>query len=338
MKIKTLVAALASVVLCGTLSCKKESKLYIRFPERFEGKTVEIIDYCDSTVVNTGIVTNGEVVFIDTPTDGREFPRFMQASVDGRICAFFIAEPGTAIVTDSTNVATGTPLNNRFAALMVKLDSIENLDDLSLYVRFVEDRYNENKGNPMGDYFGIEWLKYADPQSVDSLLAEAPTDFRESRRVKHFENFAKHRLLTSPGHKYVDIDGETADGKPVRMSQFMGASAGKYTVVDIWASWCPYCIRELPDLKQLRADMGDMVEIVGVAVRDLPADTRAMVEKQEIPWPVLYNTERRPYDIYGFSGIPHHILIAPDGTIESRGENVAQIRSRLEKIKNENAD
>jgi len=71
-----------------------------------------------------------------------------------------------------------------------------------------------------------------------------------------------------------------------------------------------------------------------VAVRDLPEDTRAMVEKQEIVWPVLYNTERVPYDIYGFSGIPHHILVAPDGTIVSRGESAAQLRDRLAGIRN----
>ncbi len=109
---------------------------------------------------------------------------------------------------------------------------------------------------------------------------------------------------------------------------------GKYALIDFWASWCPYCIRELPDLKALRADYGDMLEIVGVAVRDLPEDTRAMVEKQEIVWPVLYNTERVPYDIYGFSGIPHHILVAPDGTIVSRGESAAQLRDRLAGIRN----
>jgi hypothetical protein len=54
-----------------------------------------------------------------------------------------------------------------------------------------------------------------------------------------------------------------------------------------------------------------------------------MVAKQELPWKVLYNTQKAPYDIYGFSGIPHHILIGPDGTIISRGENADQIKERL---------
>ena len=67
---------------------------------------------------------------------------------------------------------------------------------------------------------------------------------------------------------------------------------------------------------------------MGVAVRDKTDDTAAMVAKHELTWPVIYNTQRVPYDIYGFSGIPHHMLIDPDGVIVSRGESVAQIRAR----------
>ncbi|MDE5976305.1 MAG: hypothetical protein K2G69_07135, partial [Muribaculaceae bacterium] len=62
--------------------------------------------------------------------------------------------------------------------------------------------------------------------------------------------------------------------------------------------------------------------------------TKAAIKKHEISWPVLYNTQRKPYDIYGFSGIPHHVLIGPDGVIISRGETPDQIDHRLEKVLN----
>ena len=47
--------------------------------------------------------------------------------------------------------------------MLSTLDSIENLDDMSLYLDYVETAYNDNKDNPIGSYFGIEWLKYAEP-------------------------------------------------------------------------------------------------------------------------------------------------------------------------------
>lgn len=69
-----------------------------------------------------------------------------------------------------------------------------------------------------------------------------------------------------------------------------------------------------------------------MAVRDVPDDSKAAVKKHNITWPVVYNTQRRPYDIYGFSGIPHHMLIGPDGKIISRGETLSQIEQRLNNI------
>jgi len=307
--------------------CKQESRLEIQFPERFEGKTVELMNYRDSALVATAVIKDGRASFVTRESDSLSFPQFMQVNVDGRIQAFYIAEEGKALVTDSTSIATGTPLNDRFLRLMTTLDSIENLDDMDRYVEFAEEQYNANRDNPLGDYFGIEWLKYAEPSRVDSMLSKAPEAFRESRRVRFYVNLARLRLATSPGRKYLDFVGEDAAGGLQKFSSLV--PDGKYVVIDFWASWCPYCIRELPELKALLAEFGDKLEIVGVAVRDLPDDTKAMVKKQGITWPVLYNTARIPYDIYGFSGIPHHILLGPDGTIISRGENAARLRTRL---------
>lgn len=323
---RILMAAGLAAILFG--ACQKKADLKIQFPERFEGKTVELMNYKDSSLVATAVVEDGKAHFMTLDSDFTPLPQFMQLSVDGRICAYYIAEEGEAFVSDSTNVARGTPLNDRFADLLQRLDSIENLDDMGLYVDFAEKTYNANRDNPIGEFFGIEWLKFAEPERVDSMLSKADEGFRNSRRVRHYENFARHRLETSPGHKYVDFEGEDASGKPRKLSDLI--APGKYTIIDFWASWCPYCIKELPELKRIRADFGPTVEIVGVAVRDLPEDTRAMIKKQEIGWPVLFNTQKIPYDIYGFSGIPHHIFIAPDGTIISRGESAAQLRKRIE--------
>lgn len=229
------------------------------------------------------------------------------------------------------SVASGTPLNDQFAKMMIRLDSVENLDDIGKYTEFVEQLYNENKENVFGNYFGIEWLKYAEPQQVDSLLAIVPESFRNTKRVKYYENFAKLRAATAPGNPYTDFAGEDENGKTVRLKNFI--RPGRYTVVDFWASWCPYCIKELPELKELYAKYHDKgLNIVGVAVRDEVKDTDESIQKHQIPWPVIKNAKKVPYDVYGFSGIPHLVLIGPDGKILARGESAAQTAQRLEQI------
>jgi len=333
MKILYTVSGVAMLLLCAVSCGKKEARLEINFSDKFEGQTVEMMNYADSTLIATAVVRDGKAEFVAPDSLSASLPLFTALQVDGRIRAFYVAEPGVATLNDSISVARGTPLNDRFSALLVSLDSVENLDDMAKYVEFSEKCYNENRDNPLGEYFCVEWLKYADPMRVDSLIATVPASLRGTKRVKYYENFARHRALTAPGEKYTDFPGKTVKGAPVKLSSYV--KEGKYTLVDFWASWCPYCIKELPELSSLYTDYKDKgLEIVGVAVRDKMEDTYTAVNKHEIAWPIVYDTQKTPYDIYGFSGIPHHMLIGPDGRIISRGENVASVRSNLEKLIN----
>lgn len=326
---KSILAIFAAALLMLAPTCRKESSLRVKLPEKFEGKTAQLMNYLDSTAMDTAVVRDGYAEFTITDRDALAEGRLMAVAVDGRMKGYYIAEEGRAEIGDSTSTAKGTPLNDRFSALVSSLDSIEDLDDMAAYTRYSLEQYNANKDNAIGDFFGVEWLKFAEPASVDSLLKLAPERFRESTRVRHYASFARHRASTAPGMKYTDFAGESKDGKKMMLSQLV--TPGKYTLVDFWASWCPYCIKELPELKQLLSDFGSKgFEIVGVAVRDLPEDTKEMMKKKEIGWGVLYNTQKVPYEIYGFSGIPHHMLIGPDGIIISRGENADAIRKRLE--------
>ena len=318
---------ISGMALLAACSHQKPS-LEISLPDKFEGQTVELINFLDSASISSAVVKDGKAILGNLP----EKPVFASVLIDGRTRAFYISESGDASLTDSVTTAFGTPLNDKFSTLLSRLDSIENLDDVEAYVDFVEKSYNDNKDNPIGSYFGIEWLKYADYDKIDSILSKAPEALRESPKTNYYKNFAKLRAATAPGQPYIDFEGETLDGANINFSSLV--KPGVYTLVDFWASWCPYCIKELPDIASLYEKWkGNGLEIVGVAVRDTPDDSKAAVNKHNITWPVILNTQRKPYDIYGFSGIPHHMLIGPDGKIVSRDESISQIDARLQAAK-----
>lgn len=315
--LKVLTTLITLIILAA---CSQSPSLSLNMSDKFDGRDVEVINFLDSTPLGSATIKDGHAVIrIDSPE-----PIFTAVLIDGRTRAFYISEPGTASVNDSINSAVGTPLNDKFLSILTRLDSIENTDDMDAYLRYVITAYNENKDNPIAQYLGMEWIKYASLSQIDSLLATAPQPLVQSPKTKYYVNFARLRDNTAPGRPYADIDGETADGLPVSLIKYV--KEGEYTLVDFWASWCPYCIKELPEMAALHQDG---LNIVGVAVRDVPEDTKAAIGKHNITWPVIFNTQRRPYDVYGFTGIPHHLLIGPDGTIVSRGETLRQIRTRL---------
>lgn len=98
-------------------------------------------------------------------------------------------------------------------------------------------------------------------------------------------------------------------GAPARLS----AQVQPGTLVNFFASWCAPCIEEAPTLMALKAQG---VRIVGVAWKDDPAKTSAMLDRLGDPYQtVLVDRAGRTGLDFGVSGVPETYLIGPGGRI-----------------------
>ena len=111
-----------------------------------------------------------------------------------------------------------------------------------------------------------------------------------------------------------DFELPDLQGNPLKLSSLRG----KYVLLDFWGSWCIWCIRGIPAMKEAYTKYKDKMEILGIDCRDTEVKWRAAVEKYELPWlHVRCSNEYLPtlglqYNIEGF---PTKILIDPQGKI-----------------------
>lgn len=102
------------------------------------------------------------------------------------------------------------------------------------------------------------------------------------------------------------------NGKPLSLSDLKG----KWVILDFWGSWCPWCIKGFPALKEAYKEYGGKVEVLGIDCRDSEDVWKEAVKKYELPWLQVYNpndsdlTKR-----YGIKGYPTKFIIDPKGKI-----------------------
>lgn len=94
---------------------------------------------------------------------------------------------------------------------------------------------------------------------------------------------------------------------------------GRPVIVNFWASWCNPCREEFPLLKEaLRDHRSESLAVVGVTYQDIPADSRAFVDKMDATWPQGIDEGGVVAKAFGVRAIPQTFFVSPDGTIVAR--------------------
>lgn len=108
-----------------------------------------------------------------------------------------------------------------------------------------------------------------------------------------------------------DYVGATWDDKPVQLSQY----AGKAVVMSFWATWCGYCMKELPILANIQKAAKGKVQVIAVNTedRDVFDEVRRPIAKMELA--AAYDPEGKAQKAFGVSGIPHMVVVGRDGKI-----------------------
>jgi len=118
--------------------------------------------------------------------------------------------------------------------------------------------------------------------------------------------------VTAPDFALEDLEGNT-----VRLSDFRG----KVVVLNFWASWCPPCKAEMPDLDQIAAELGvdDFGVLLAVNLTDGSRETeskaRQYIKDNRFSMPVLLDKGTKTADNYSINSIPTTFIIDQEGRI-----------------------
>lgn len=113
---------------------------------------------------------------------------------------------------------------------------------------------------------------------------------------------------TLPEFSLTDLNGKTVTSKDF---------AGKAVLLNFWATWCPPCREEIPDLIKLQDQYASQnFTVLGVSLdEDGPEGVKKFVAEHKMTYPIVMGNEKMTDDFGGIRGIPTSFVINREGKI-----------------------
>lgn len=204
-------------------------------------------------------------------------------------------------------------------------------DFVERYIDFNLDAAKKNVDNDVAVQVLMNLRGLLEDAQVDEIISMMPETMLENEQVAYLKKGLDARKATAEGAMFQDFTVEHVYGfdrsvdpqplkKEVKFSDYVGK--GTYVLVDFWAPWCGPCKREIPNIKTVYDKYKDKgLEVLSLAVWERQPVNVTIETAAELgmDWLHVNNCGSVPTDIYGVEGIPHLMLIGPDGTILKRG-------------------
>lgn len=320
----------AGALVASVLACSEEKKGYVLDGEISDVKEgmVYLRKYQDKTFVDadSAVITDGHFLF------------------EG-VCSEPLAY-GLTTFKDSKRPLVFFLDNDK-----MQLRMNEEAKELTITGSAVNDIYARNASLTRQKGYSIDSLVTAHPASAVSayfvvkdfawqlnleemkaIRAKFDPSLDGTMYVSQIDDFIRRMENVQVGTVAPDFTLPDVDGNPVSLSGLRG----KYVLIDFWASWCPDCRKENPNIVAAWNKFKDRnFTILGVSLDRQRDPWLAAIEKDGLTWTHVSDLKDWKSDaavLYAIRWIPMSFLIDPDGVILAVGLEGEALLQKLEEV------
>lgn len=196
----------------------------------------------------------------------------------------------------------------------------------------------ESKDNNLSLYIYREELGDLSAETANTVkekLSGWAPSFAENPIMKQIKDLCTDIDKVAVGQPFVNIQVMTADSGVYNLNEIAGK--GKPVLVDFWASWCPWCRKANPGLKEVYKRFHSQgLQMMGVSFDRDQAAWQKAIKDDDLSWP-NYIVSRQPdvpnpAKVYMIHGIPANILINGEGIIVARNLEGEELESKIAEL------
>lgn len=275
--------------------------------------------------VDTADITDGKFTFtgeVDQPllfglaTESMNYP--VQFFIENRpMNVKFNADAETLTVENS-------PVNEVFQANAEKVFE-KGYDIDSLIGRYPD--------SPAAAFYLYRYFTYQLPlDSLKAVRAKLSPSLAASPYVRDLDDIILKLENVQIGKTAPEFSLPDTAGVAVSLSDFRG----QYVLLDFWASWCPPCRRENPNVvKAFQENKDKNFTVVGISLDNNKDKWLKAIADDSLTWTHLSDLKYWDSEIpalYGVRGIPANVLLDPDGVIIAKNITGEELHTKLKEV------
>jgi peroxiredoxin len=343
---KSILAVVAAFCL---FSCSKTNFKIVGISEiqALDGQKIYLVN-SDKVYLDSAEIKNGKFA-ISGICDSVQLVKIVcYLSQDAEpIQRVFLFEQGTTNVKiDSTGDVhvKGSEQNNVLTDYMLKIKDLDKkyeqasqvsqVDADRVEAEYYELAYQFAKSQSqslVGKYIFLDQYNGMTTEQREDITSLMSEDIKKDEKIVKIINNIQREKLTAKGMQYLDFELPTPQGDTLALSSLVGES--DYLLIDFWASWCPYCIKSFPALKQVYDKYhGKKFEILGVSLDDDNNKWTSAIKQYALNWRHVSDLKKwdcEPAKLYVVYGIPATVLIDKTGKIVGRNLTAIEIEEIL---------
>lgn len=105
---------------------------------------------------------------------------------------------------------------------------------------------------------------------------------------------------------------QTFDGQTLRLSDLRGTPV----FINFWATWCLFCVSEMPAMQRLADRYAGQLVIVGINVGEALGEAQPFTEENGISYPLLLDPETDVTEAYQVRAMPTSFIVDAEGVVQ----------------------
>jgi len=187
-------------------------------------------------------------------------------------------------------------------------------NNVDFFIAYLQLLANSELNPKIKDLLGLDNAEYGFTYTKD--LDKYHSTFTDYATINEYIvkfNEQYNLKKSEKGQQAIGFEFEGIDGKMYELNDFRG----KYVYIDIWASWCTPCIKQIPFLKSLEKNYSDKINFVSIAWKDKPSQWKNAIQRENLQGIQLFAGDKDAefFKFFGVSSIPRFILLDREGKI-----------------------